>query len=176
MATYCFTLARIVRAGPVTAHTVLNDWAHGQITVPVPTLALKQTSGLPRQELAGAVFGVMANTAAVTDTDVDPHGWRLLALSDGEELAAVRPGRNHLTGGRSRPAVDTRYLSLPCGSRAGEEVPPPHTGFPPAMASNNTAAPETSVPTFGPSHPRHTPHPTVQPTVLPPLGTTPDSE
>ncbi|MFB7293402.1 hypothetical protein [Actinacidiphila glaucinigra] len=91
MATYCFTLAHIVRAGPVTAHAVLDDWAHGQITVPVPTLALTQISGLPRQELARAVFEVMANCAAVTDTDVDPHGWRLLALSDGEDLATVRP-------------------------------------------------------------------------------------
>ncbi|WP_329190845.1 hypothetical protein [Actinacidiphila glaucinigra] len=37
------------------------------------------------------VFEVMANTAAATDTDVDPHGWRLPALSDGEGLATVRP-------------------------------------------------------------------------------------
>ncbi|MFJ9917437.1 hypothetical protein [Actinacidiphila glaucinigra] len=29
---YRFTLARIVRAGPVTAHAALDEWAHGQIT------------------------------------------------------------------------------------------------------------------------------------------------
>ncbi|MFB7293367.1 hypothetical protein [Actinacidiphila glaucinigra] len=86
---YRFTLARIVRTGPITAHAVLHDWAHGQITVPVPTLALTQISGLPRQELAGAVFEVMANCAAVTDTDVDPRGWRLLAHSDDEHCSTA---------------------------------------------------------------------------------------
>ncbi|MDX2815824.1 hypothetical protein ABZ312_41490 [Streptomyces sp. NPDC006207] len=72
MAEYRFTLARIVRAGPITAHAALNEWAHGQITVPVPTLALSQISGLARQELAGAVFEVMANCAAVTDSGRRP--------------------------------------------------------------------------------------------------------
>ncbi|MDX2708230.1 hypothetical protein PV350_36095 [Streptomyces sp. PA03-6a] len=43
---YRFTLARIVHAGPITAHAALDDWAHGQITVPVPALALTQISGL----------------------------------------------------------------------------------------------------------------------------------
>ncbi|MDX2709810.1 hypothetical protein PV350_44485 [Streptomyces sp. PA03-6a] len=54
--------------------------AHGQITVPVPvpTLALSQITGLTRQELVGSVFEITANTAAATDTDVGPHGWRLL--------------------------------------------------------------------------------------------------
>ncbi|MFI8186530.1 hypothetical protein ACIF70_39495 [Actinacidiphila glaucinigra] len=87
MAEYRFTLARIVRTGPITAHAALNEWAHGQITVPVPTLALSQISGLTRQELAG-VFEVMANCAAATDTDVDPHGWRLLAHGEGKEPTA----------------------------------------------------------------------------------------
>ncbi|MDX2709181.1 hypothetical protein PV350_41030 [Streptomyces sp. PA03-6a] len=89
MAEYRFTLARIVRAGPTTAHAVLDEWAHGQITVPVPTLALSQISGLTRQELTGAVFEIMANTAAATDTDVDPHGWRLLPRHNTEQHLAV---------------------------------------------------------------------------------------
>ncbi|MFJ9917669.1 MULTISPECIES: hypothetical protein [Streptomycetaceae] len=49
-------------------------------------------SGLSRQELCGAVFEVLANTATATDADVAPHGWRLLALGDGEpHPAVVRP-------------------------------------------------------------------------------------
>ncbi|MFI8186535.1 hypothetical protein ACIF70_39525 [Actinacidiphila glaucinigra] len=38
MAEYRFTLARIVRTGPITAHAVLDEWAHGQIIVSMPTL------------------------------------------------------------------------------------------------------------------------------------------
>lgn len=91
MVAYHFTLARLVHAGPVTAHAVLNEWAHGPLTVPVPTLALTRISGLTQQELAGAVFEVLADIAAITDTDVDPHGWHLLALSNGKDLATVRP-------------------------------------------------------------------------------------
>ncbi|MDX2709608.1 hypothetical protein PV350_43375 [Streptomyces sp. PA03-6a] len=89
MVAYRFTLARIVRAGPITAHAALDEWAHGQITVPVPALALSQISDLTRQELAGAVFGGMANCAAATDTDVDPHSWRLLTRRDSEHHLAV---------------------------------------------------------------------------------------
>ncbi|MDX2707790.1 hypothetical protein PV350_33815 [Streptomyces sp. PA03-6a] len=89
MVAYRFTLDRVVRAGPITAHAALDEWAHGQITVPVPALALSQISGLTRQELAGTVFEVMANCAAATDADVDPHGWRLMARSDGEHRLTV---------------------------------------------------------------------------------------
>ncbi|MFI8186756.1 hypothetical protein ACIF70_40690 [Actinacidiphila glaucinigra] len=91
MVEYRFTLARIVRAGPITTHAVLDEWAHGQITIPVPTLALSQITGLTQQELTGAVFEVMANTAAATDTNVDPHGWCPLPRRDGKEPTAVRP-------------------------------------------------------------------------------------
>ncbi|MET9880214.1 hypothetical protein ABZZ36_37240 [Actinacidiphila glaucinigra] len=86
---YRFTLARIVRARPITTHAALDEWAHGQITIPVPTLALSQISGLTRQDLTGTAFEFMANCAAATDTDVDPHGWRLLARSDGEHRLTV---------------------------------------------------------------------------------------
>ncbi|WP_326580692.1 hypothetical protein OG539_01140 [Actinacidiphila glaucinigra] len=94
---YRFTLARIVRAGPITTHAVLDEWAHGQITIPVPTLALSQITGLTQEELAGAVFEIMANTAAVADTDVDPHGWHLLP----------RDGENHLAAAQSWSAAAT---------------------------------------------------------------------
>ncbi|MDX2708226.1 hypothetical protein PV350_36075 [Streptomyces sp. PA03-6a] len=37
------------------------------------------------------MFEVMANCAATTDTDVDPHGWRLLTRRDSEQhLAAAQ--------------------------------------------------------------------------------------
>ncbi|WP_406259452.1 hypothetical protein OH779_00375 [Actinacidiphila glaucinigra] len=35
------------------------------------------------------MFETMANTAATTDTDVDPHGWRLLPRRGGEHRLAV---------------------------------------------------------------------------------------
>ncbi|MGW2354166.1 hypothetical protein [Actinacidiphila glaucinigra] len=86
---YRFTLARIVRAGPVTATRSWTNGPTGRSPFPCPRSALSQISGLARQELAGAVFEVMANCAAATDADVDPHGWRLLARSDGEHRLTV---------------------------------------------------------------------------------------
>ncbi|WP_405771676.1 hypothetical protein OG539_42275 [Actinacidiphila glaucinigra] len=60
----------------------------------MPTLALSQISGLTQQELAGAVFEVMANTAAATDTDVNPHSWLLLSSRDSEPRLAVARSRS----------------------------------------------------------------------------------
>lgn len=90
MAEYRLTLAHIVRVGRLTTHVALNAWAHGQVTVPVDTLVLVEISGLSWQELCGAVFEVLANTAAATDTDVEPHDWRLLALGDGPQTPVAR--------------------------------------------------------------------------------------
>lgn len=42
-----------------------------------------------QQELAGTVFEVMANTAAATELEVDPHGWRFPLHGDGEHHLAV---------------------------------------------------------------------------------------
>src|SRR4051812_35644 len=90
-------------------------------------------SGLSQQELCGAVFEVLANTAAATDTDADPHGWRLLALGDGPQTpwpALLEP----------RPLPGCRW------KRCRRPVPacPPR---PPT--SNNARAAETGVATFG---------------------------
>ncbi|MFJ5220779.1 hypothetical protein ACIP98_39685 [Streptomyces sp. NPDC088354] len=77
MAEYQLTLARIVRVGQVTTHVTLDGWAQGQITVPVDTSSLMEISGLTQRQLSGARFDVTANTAAVVETDVNPHSWRL---------------------------------------------------------------------------------------------------
>jgi hypothetical protein len=75
---YQRTRARVIRAGVETAHLVIPAWCDGQITVPVLTLTLMEATGLERDALPGTGLLVTANLAAVTDTDVDPHGFEVL--------------------------------------------------------------------------------------------------
>ncbi|MEV5086023.1 hypothetical protein AB0K74_47640 [Streptomyces sp. NPDC056159] len=74
--------ARVVRAGPYTAHVAIPAFVAGQITIPVQTFDLMSATGLSHQQLAGAELTVTANVSAIVDTDVDPHGWQLLATAD----------------------------------------------------------------------------------------------
>lgn len=74
--------ARVVRAGPYTAHTAIDAFASGQITIPVATWALMDATGLTREQLVEAELTVMANVAARADTDVNPHSWQLLTPGD----------------------------------------------------------------------------------------------
>ncbi|WP_406274978.1 hypothetical protein OH779_40600 [Actinacidiphila glaucinigra] len=50
VATYRFTLARIVRAGPVTAHPVLNEWAH--VALFTSSVPIADADGFGRHPLA----------------------------------------------------------------------------------------------------------------------------
>jgi hypothetical protein len=86
---YQRVVARVVRAGPCTAHVVTDVFASGQITIAVPTLDLMDATGLARRELAGAALMATADVSATVDTDVAPHGWQLIATADGR-LAAPR--------------------------------------------------------------------------------------
>lgn len=70
--------ARVVRAGPCTAHVAIGAFASGQITIPVPTRTLTDATGLTRQQLADAELTATSSIAARADTDVRPHDWRLL--------------------------------------------------------------------------------------------------
>ncbi|MEW2252299.1 hypothetical protein ACFW6K_22435 [Streptomyces sp. NPDC058733] len=78
--------ARVLRAGPDTAHVAIDAFASGQITIPVDTGCLTDATGLPRQQLTGTELTVTANVLARTDTDVAPHNWQLLTHA-GEDPA-----------------------------------------------------------------------------------------
>lgn len=71
------TRARVVRVGVETTHLSIPAWCNGQITVPVLTLNLMAATGLAFEDLSGADLIITANLAAVTDTDVDPHAFKV---------------------------------------------------------------------------------------------------
>ncbi len=70
--------ARVVRAGPHTAHVAVEAFAGGQITIPTPTPELTDVTKLTCHQLAGTGLTVTANVSATVDTDVHPHDWQLL--------------------------------------------------------------------------------------------------
>jgi hypothetical protein len=86
---YQRTLARVVRAGNTTAHLSIKAWCQGQITVPVSTLGLVAATGLARHELLGTDLIITANLSAATDTEVDPHAFRVAQVAHPRVLSAA---------------------------------------------------------------------------------------